>query len=83
MKVVSEQLGHSSLAIAADTYTGVLPAVAQAAAEAVAGIVPRRAREPEEADTDQTPPDGRDAAAVTDRSHPASQEGSEDDREAS
>jgi integrase len=41
MKVVSEQLGHSSLAITADTYTSVLPAVAQAAAEAVAGIVPR------------------------------------------
>src|SRR4051794_36062245 len=38
MKVVSEQLGHSSLAI---TYTSVLPAIAQAAAEAVAGIVPR------------------------------------------
>src|SRR4051794_17867159 len=41
MKVVSEQLGHSSLAITADTYTSVLPAVAQAAAEAVAGIGPR------------------------------------------
>ncbi len=41
MKVVSEQLGHSSLAITADTYTSVLPAVAHAAAEAVAGIVPR------------------------------------------
>src|SRR3954469_11534819 len=41
MKVVSEQLGHSSLAITADTYTSVLPAVAQAAAQAVAGIVPR------------------------------------------
>ena len=42
MKVVSEHLGHSSLAITADTYTSVLPAVAQAAAEAVAGIIPRR-----------------------------------------
>ena len=41
LKVVSEQLGHSSLAITADTYTTVLPAVAQAAAEAVAGIIPR------------------------------------------
>ncbi|HKG50765.1 MAG TPA: site-specific integrase, partial [Actinomycetales bacterium] len=41
MKVVSEQLGHRSLAITADTYTSVLPAVAQAVAEAVAGIVPR------------------------------------------
>jgi len=44
MKVVSEQLGHSSLAITADTYTSVLPAVAHAAAEAVAGIVPRTFR---------------------------------------
>jgi len=44
MKVVSEQLGHSSLAITADTYKSVLPAVAQAAAEAVAGIVPRTRR---------------------------------------
>jgi hypothetical protein len=34
MKVVSEQLGHSSLAITADTYTSVLPAVAHAAAQA-------------------------------------------------
>ena len=44
MKVVSEQLGHSSLAITADTYTSVLPAVARAAAEAVAGLVPRLPR---------------------------------------
>jgi len=42
MKVVSEQLGHSSLAITANTYTSVLPAVARAAAEAVAGVIPRR-----------------------------------------
>ena len=41
LKVVSEQLGHSSLAITADTYTSVLPAVAHAAADAVAGIIPR------------------------------------------
>ena len=40
LKVVSEQLGHSSLAITADTYTSVLPAAAQAAA-AEAGVVPR------------------------------------------
>ena len=44
LKVVSEQLGHSALAITADTYTSVLPGVAKAAAEAVAGIVPRTAR---------------------------------------
>lgn len=41
LKVVSQELGHSSLAITADTYTSVLPAVAAAAAEAVTGIVPR------------------------------------------
>jgi integrase len=44
LKVVSEQLGHSALAITADTYTSVLPGVAQAAAEAVAGVVPRTTR---------------------------------------
>jgi hypothetical protein len=44
MKVVQEQLGHSSIPITADTYTSVLPAVAHAAAEAVAGAVPRRSR---------------------------------------
>ena len=44
LKVVSEQLGHSSLAFTADTYTSVLPAVAEAAAEAVAGVVPRAPR---------------------------------------
>ena len=44
MKVVSEQLGHSSLAITADTYTSVLPAVATAAAQSVADVVPRRTR---------------------------------------
>jgi hypothetical protein len=43
MKVVSESLRHSSLSITADTYTSVLPEVATAAAEAVAGIVPRAA----------------------------------------
>ncbi len=41
LKVVSEQLGHSSLAITADTYTSVLPAAAQAAAQAMADVVPR------------------------------------------
>lgn len=46
MKVVSELLGHSSLALTADTYTSVLPAVAHAAAEAVFQIVPRAVRQP-------------------------------------
>jgi integrase len=44
IKVVQEMLGHSCLAITADTYTSVLPAVARAAAEAVAGLVPRTAK---------------------------------------
>ena len=52
LKVVSEQLGHSSLAITTGTYTSVLPAVAHAAAEAVAGIIPR------------TPSSDADAAAL-------------------
>jgi len=38
MKAVSESLGHSSLSITADTYTTVLPEVARATAEAVAGV---------------------------------------------
>ena len=41
LEVVSEQLGHSSVTITADTHTSALPAVAQAAAEAIAGIIPR------------------------------------------
>lgn len=44
MKVIQEMLGHSCLAITADTYTSVLPEVARAAAEAIAGAVPRTTR---------------------------------------
>ena len=44
LKVVSEQLGHSAIAITADTYTSVMPEVAAAAAEAVAGVIPRARR---------------------------------------
>jgi len=43
MKVVSEQLGHSSIQITSDIYSSVLPQVAQAAAQAVADLVPRAA----------------------------------------
>jgi integrase len=42
MKVVQEQLGHSSSTITADTYTSVYPTVAAEAAEAAAAMVPRR-----------------------------------------
>jgi len=43
MKVVSQRLGHSSIAITADLYTHVVPAVAQDAADRIAAVVPRRA----------------------------------------
>lgn len=45
MKVVSDRLGHSTLGITADLYTHVAPALARAAADAIAGSlrVPRRA----------------------------------------
>jgi integrase len=39
IKVVQEQLGHSSRAITSDTYTTVLPEVARAAAEATARLM--------------------------------------------
>lgn len=38
---VSKRLGHSQLAITADTYTHVLPVVARASSEARAAIIPR------------------------------------------
>ncbi len=41
MKVVSDLLGHSTVTITADTYTSVLPEVAQEAANALAKIIPR------------------------------------------
>ncbi|GAA4863957.1 site-specific integrase [Saccharopolyspora cebuensis] len=41
MKVVQETLGHSQLAITADTYTSVYPTVAAEAAAAAAALVPR------------------------------------------
>jgi hypothetical protein len=72
MKVVSEQLGHSSLAITADTYTSVLPAVAHAAA-AVADTVPRRHGKAENG------ADGSSSAApLPVRSQPGGQEDSVD-----
>ena len=39
MKVVSERLGHSAIAITADLYTHVAPTVAQDAADAIARMV--------------------------------------------
>ncbi len=43
IKVVQELLGHSSISLTADTYTSVYPAVATAAADAAAALVPRAA----------------------------------------
>ena len=39
MKVVSERLGHSAIAITADLYTHVVPVVAQSAADAIAQLI--------------------------------------------
>jgi len=41
VKVVSEQLGHTTTQITRDIYLSVMPQVAQAAAEAAAALVPR------------------------------------------
>ncbi|MFI2646107.1 hypothetical protein [Micromonospora fulviviridis] len=45
MKVVQEMLGHSSYALAADTYTAVLPELAMEAAEATARLISGRGTE--------------------------------------
>jgi integrase len=42
LKVIQEQLGHSTLAFTEDTYISVVPELHHAAAEAVAALVPRR-----------------------------------------
>ncbi len=44
IKVVQATLGHSTVALTADTYPSVLPDVDRAAAEAVAALMPRRPR---------------------------------------
>ncbi|OXM43781.1 site-specific integrase [Amycolatopsis alba DSM 44262] len=44
LKIVQELLGHSSIAVTADTYAHVLPELARDTAEAVAAIVPRDQR---------------------------------------
>ena len=45
LKVVQETLGHSSITLTSDTYTSVYPAVAAAAADAAAAMVPRAGRD--------------------------------------
>jgi hypothetical protein len=66
IKVVQEQLGHSSRAITSDTYTTVLPEVARAAAEATAAIMAiDKTPTHEPATSPQThKTDGRSAARV-------------------
>jgi site-specific recombinase XerC len=44
MKTISDQLGHSSIVLTADTYTSVLPAAQYKAAEATAQLVLDAAR---------------------------------------
>ncbi|MFF5296702.1 site-specific integrase [Paractinoplanes globisporus] len=43
IKIVQEMLGHSSSSLTSDTYTSVLPELAQEAAEAAARMIPRQA----------------------------------------
>jgi hypothetical protein len=40
-KVMSERLGHATVAFMLDTYTSALPALDKSAAEVVAGPIPR------------------------------------------
>lgn len=42
MKVISETLGHAKYWFTADTYGGVVPQLAEAAAEATVAVIPRR-----------------------------------------
>ena len=44
--VVSEQLGHSTIALTADTYSRLLGGVGRAAAERAMALVPRARRDP-------------------------------------
>ena len=44
MKVVSDQLGHSSIVLTADTYISVLPPLALKAAEATAKLIAKAGR---------------------------------------
>jgi integrase len=50
LKVIQATLGHTTLALTADTYTSVLPQLARAAAEATAAVIPRRSHRPSTVD---------------------------------
>ncbi|MCE0764817.1 site-specific integrase [Pseudonocardia kujensis] len=45
LKIIQETLGHSNIALTANTYTRIFPEVATAAAEATAAVVPRARRD--------------------------------------
>jgi hypothetical protein len=79
IKIVQEQLGHSSRAVTSDTYTSVLPEVARAAAEATAALMLRstiaaqehaKSTQPGKSDTTKRRPGaktpGQDGCAVRD-----------------
>ncbi|ARP71520.1 site-specific integrase [Streptomyces pluripotens] len=59
LKDIQEMLGHSSIAITADTYTSLLPEADRAIAEAAARLVPR-ARRTGDAETAETEPEAAD-----------------------
>jgi integrase len=42
LKIVQEMLGHSTITLTANTYTGVLPELARQATHAAIALVPRR-----------------------------------------
>jgi hypothetical protein len=64
MKVVQETLGLSSITIAADTYTSVLPQLARRSAEDVAALIRPATRA-------TTPPGNHGRAAAPARKPPA------------
>ena len=55
IKVVQEELGHSSSVLTRDTYTSVSPRLAKEAAELTAAMVPRTARHGDATGTDVLP----------------------------
>jgi hypothetical protein len=55
---VSKLLGHSSIAITADTYSHLLAGVGREAAERASALVPRAAREPRDQSVTNEAPAG-------------------------
>lgn len=63
LKIVQELLGHSTIAVTADTYTHVLPELAHDTAEAAAAIVPATTDPPAHPPPEHNPPGESPAAA--------------------